>query len=246
MDFLPIKTRKFIPPQDQGNLYKLLDEFLPKLKEKDVVVITSKIVSIHQGRLVPVPAKNSQKFRRQLIKQEAEAYYPANPSSMTIKEHTLTPYAGIDRSNGSGHYILFPEKPHETAKTIWQYLRRKHNVKNLGVIIADSTCHPLRWGHFGISLGFYGFKPVYWYGKQKDIFGRPLKNHCQNLADTLAAMGVIFMGEGPEQTPLLLVRSFSRIEFSDRSHLPEFWVKRRADLYAPLLACLKPRPSASC
>lgn len=239
MNFLPIKTRKFVPGQDKGKLFQLLDQFLPKLKEKDVIVVTSKIISIHQNRLVPVPAKNSREFRLQLIKQEADAYFPKNPSSMTVKEHTLTPYAGIDRSNAHGHYALWPQKPHQTAKQIWRYLRRRHQLKNLGVIIADSTCHPLRWGHFGISIGFFGFRPVYWYEKQKDIFGRKLVHHCQNLVDALAAIGVIYMGEGNEQTPLLVIRGFSKISFSARSHLEEFWVARQDDLFAPLLERLK-------
>jgi F420-0:gamma-glutamyl ligase len=241
MQFIPIKTRKFTPPQDKGQLFELLAESVPDLKDKDVVVITSKIVSIHQGRFVKVPAKNSQKFRLELIKKEAEAYFSAEPSSMTIKEHTLTPYAGIDRSNANGHYILFPKSPQTTAKKIWQYLRKKHKVKNLGIIIADSTCHPLRWGQFGISLGGFGFKPVYRYGNQTDIFGRKLKNHNQNIVDALAAIGVIHLGEGGEQTPLLIIRGFSRIEWSEQSHLKEFWVDPKADLYSPLLRALRGR-----
>ncbi len=220
----------------------MLDEYLPKLKDKDIVLVTSKIVSIHQGRLVKVPKKNTQKFRLELIKKEADAYHPADPSSMTIKEHTLTPYAGIDRSNADEHYVFFPKNPHQTAKKIWEYLRLKHRVKNLGVIICDSTCHALRWGQFGISLGFYGFKPVYQYGDQKDIFGRKLKNHNQNIADSLAAIGVIYLGEGPEQTPLLIIRDFEKIEWSTHSHLKEFLVSpASADLYFPLLRALRRR-----
>lgn len=219
-------------------MFELLDQYLPRLKEKDVVLVTSKIVAIHQGRFVKLPAKDTRSFRLQLIKQEAEAYYPQNPSSMTIKIHTLTPYAGIDRSNANGHYVFWPKNPHLAAKQVWQYLRKKFSLKNLGVIITDSTCHPMRWGHFGISIGFFGFRPVYWYEKQKDIFGRKLIHHCQNLVDALAAMGVIYMGEGAEQTPLLIIRGFPKIKFSPRPRLKEFWVARQDDLYAPLLKIL--------
>jgi F420-0:gamma-glutamyl ligase len=242
MQFLPIKTRKFDPAKDKGKLFKLLDNYLPKLKDKDIVLITSKIVSIHQGRFVKVPKIDTQKFRLELIKKEAEAYHPDNPSSMAIKEHTLTPYAGIDRSNANGHYVLFPQNPHAIAQKIWQYLRRRHGVKNLGVIIADSTCHPFRWGQFGISLGFFGFKPIYEYGNQKDIFGRKLKNHNQNIADSLAAIGVVHLGEGGEQTPLLIIRGFTKIEWSAQAHLKEFLVlPAAADLYFPLLQGLRRR-----
>src|SRR3989304_10102970 len=99
MDFLPIKTRKFAPPQDQGNLFALLDQYLPKLKEKDVVVVTSKIVAIGQGRTVPA---KSMKQKLELILQEAAAYLPDQVHGLTIKDAALIPYAGIDRTNANG------------------------------------------------------------------------------------------------------------------------------------------------
>ena len=131
--FLPIKTRKFLPPKD--DLYNLLDEFIHQLKEKDILVITSKIVSIHQGRVIKAKSL-AQKI--QLIKQGADAYFPSQPHGLTLKNLTLTPYAGIDRSNANNHYVLWPKKPHQQAKKIWQYLKQKHSLKNLGVIIIDS------------------------------------------------------------------------------------------------------------
>ncbi|MCG2691377.1 putative folate metabolism gamma-glutamate ligase, partial [Microgenomates group bacterium] len=111
MFFLPLKTRKFLPPKD--NLYSLLDSYLPHLKEKDILVVTSKIVSIGQGRTVKITPKTD---RLALIKTEAEKYYAPNPSSITVKNHTLTPFAGIDRSNANGYYVLLPKKPHQEAK----------------------------------------------------------------------------------------------------------------------------------
>ena len=237
MEFLPLKTRKFLPPKD--NLFKLLDDYLPHLKEKDILVITSKIVSISQGRTVKI---TSQTDRLALIKDEAEKYYAPNPSSITVKDHTLTPFSGVDRSNANGYYVLWPQNPHAEAKKIQAYLIKKFQLKQFGVIIADSYCLPFRWGHLGISLGFFGFNPLKAYAGQTDIFGRKLVRHNQNLVDALAGLAVIHMGEGSEQTPLCLIRGFKQIKFDQKDYSYTFYISPADDLYAPLLRQFKTRP----
>lgn len=235
MQFIPIKTRKFLPPKD--DLFKLLDDSLPKLKEKDILLITSKIVSIHQGRCVKInPNLPPLQQKINLIKKEADAYFKNNPHSLTIKDQTLSPYAGIDRSNANNHYILWPKQPHLQAKEIWAYLRKKHRLKHLGIIITDSFCLPLRWGHMGISIGFYGFHPNQEYAGKKDIFGHKIIQANSSLIDGLSAFGATLMGEGNEQTPLLLVRHLKKIKFTSKSTLKELKIpKDQSDFYTPLL-----------
>lgn len=234
MDFLPLKTRKFLPPKD--GLYNLLDNYLPRIKEKDILVVTSKIVAIGQGRTVKITKTTD---RIALIKQEADAYCPNQPSSMTVKDHTLTPFSGVDRSNANGYYVLLPKHPHTEAKKIWGYLTKKFHLKHLGVIIADSFCLPFRWGHLGISLGFFGFNPLKSYAGQKDIFGRQLVRHNSNLADALASLATVHMGEGNEQTPLCLVRGFNQIKFDQKDYSRNFYISPADDIYTPLLSNLK-------
>jgi F420-0:gamma-glutamyl ligase len=231
MQFTPIKTRKFLPPQD--DLYQLLDEFLPPLKEKDLLFITSKIVSIHQGRCLKITKTTN---KNQLITREADGYYKNNVHSLTLKDMTLTPYAGIDRSNAKGHYVLWPKNPHQTAKKIWAYLRKKHKIKHLGLIITDSFCLPLRWGHLGISIGFYGFHPNKSYVGQKDIFGRTIIQANSNLVDGLAGLATVIMGEGNEQTPLLIVRNSQLVKFTTKDTLRELKIpQNQTDFYTPML-----------
>lgn len=211
---------------------QLLDEYIPKLKNKDILVITSKIVAIGQGRTVKITKSTD---RIALIKQEADYFCPGQPSAMTVKDHTLTPFSGIDRSNANGYYVLWPKKPHQEAKKIWQYLTKKFKLKKLGVIISDSYCLPFRWGHLGIAIGFFGINPLYSYAGKKDIFGRKLVRHNQNFVDALAGLAVIHMGEGDEQTPLCLVRGFSKINFNQKDYSHSFYIDPQDDLYTPLL-----------
>lgn len=230
MQFTPIKTRPFLPPKD--DLYQLLDDYLPEIKNNDIVVITSKIVSIHQGRCVKIKAETD---KIQLIKTEADRYLSSHPHSLAIKGSTLTPYAGIDRSNGNGHYILWPKNINQSAKQIWQYLRRKFKIKNLGIIITDSFLIPLRLGLIGITIGFYGFHPLRSYSGTRDIFGRKIIHTHSNLADGLAAISAIFMGEGNEQTPLLLIRQANFIKFTSKNTAKELLISEKDDLYTPFL-----------
>jgi len=236
MDFIPIKTGKFTPPQDQGNLYKLLDGFLPRLKEKDVVVVASKIVSIHQGRFVPAKSMTQ---KLQLIKQEADGIIPGHIHGLTLKETVLTPYAGIDRTNSHGHYVLWPKNPALAAKKIWRCLKNKHRLNELGVMIIDSFCLPLRWGHMGISIGFWGFHPNKNYAGKKDIFGDKIIQGNSNLVDALAALSGAMIGEGAEQTPLLIVRGFAKLKFTDKNTLAELQANPQKDMYTPLLKIFK-------
>src|SRR5688572_13979897 len=126
MKLIKVRTRKFLPPKD--NIYKLLQESLPSLKEGDILLITSKVVAIHQGRSIKITPKTN---KDKLSIKEADWYIerkrvPGGMSMLTIKDHTLLSSAGIDSSNGNGYYILAPKKPHEEAKLIYGFLKRKH------------------------------------------------------------------------------------------------------------------------
>lgn len=233
--FLPVKTRALRPPKD--DLYSVLDKYLPRLLEGDILVITSKVVALHQGRAVKItPGLDKDK----LIMKEAEKFIsrrrvPGHYAIITLKGYTLIPSAGIDASNADGHLIFWPKKPVAAAREIWQYLRKKNRIKNLGVIITDSHATPLRRGVGGVSIGFFGFHPVNDLRGTRDIFGRKLKITTVNIADGLAAAAVLLMGEAAERTPLLLVRGVKFVRFTNRDTYRELVIPPKEDLYAPLL-----------
>ena len=235
MLFLPIRTRPFLPPQD--DLYELIDTHVPALQEGDVLIITSKILAIHQGRCVKIEDSVN---KDDLILQEAEKYIPRSevPKGyvlLTVKQNTLIPSAGIDESNGNGYYILWPEKIQQSAKEIWEYLKKKFTLGNVGVIITDSHTIPLRYGVVGISIGFYGIKPFKDYRGMQDIFGRTLTMTRSNIVDALAGIAVLLMGEGREQTPMLVLHGADFLEFTDEDVYHTFVIPADEDIYMPLL-----------
>jgi dihydrofolate synthase / folylpolyglutamate synthase len=236
MKFIKIKTPPILPPKN--NIYPLLDKYLGTPKEGDVVFITSKILAIHQGRCIKITPEVNKDY---LVIKESERYIPRDnvPNKnflLTIKEHTLIPTAGIDESNGNGYYILWPKKPNALAKEICIYLRNKFKIKNLAIIITDSHTIPLRYGVIGISIGLFGLEPLYDYKNKKDIFGRKLKFTKTNLPDALSAMAVLLMGEGDEQTPMIILRGAKFIRFTDKDSHNKLVIPFDKDIYSPLLS----------
>lgn len=240
MEFIAVKTRAFVPPKD--DLYQVIDESMPQLRDGDVVLVTSKVVSIHEGRCVPVtdvPNKDA------LIIQEAEHaitreyFSTAQKFLLTIKHNTLIPSSGIDESNANGHYILWPKDPTKSAHEICLYLRRKYNSNKIAVIITDSHTTPLRWGVTGIAIGSWGLEPLHDYRGTPDIFGRTLEVTRASVIDPLAAAAVMLMGEGAEQQPFVIARDAPHVVFTDIDTHQKIAIALEDDLYAPLLKVFK-------
>ncbi len=224
-----------------NNLIHILDASLPKLKQKDIVVITSKIISICQGRVV----KNDGTVdKRELIRKEAEKYIE-EPSisrfhvTLTIKEGILIANSGIDESNANGVFVLWPKDVFKVAQELWRHLRKKHALNHLGILITDSRLVPLRWGTLGIALAWCGFEPLKDYIGKPDIFGRKLRVTKQNIIDGLAAAAGAVMGEGNEQTPLAVIREVPFVRFQDRPptqrEIDTTRINLSDDMYAPLI-----------
>ena len=232
------------------SLHAILDRYIPVLAENSIVVITSKIVSLCQGRVVPKPLEADPGFKEALIKQEADSVLKTsdNPYGiyLTLKNNILIPSAGIDESNGDNVYILYPEDIQKVAALAWHFLREKHAIKNLGIMISDSHTTPLRRGVTGIALGWCGFQPLYSYVGKPDLYGHPLRVTQINLLDALATAAVLVMGEGNEQSPLAVIEDAPKITFLDREPTVEeeasIHIPITKDLYGPLLKGFFPSP----
>lgn len=237
-----IKTRKFLPPKD--DLWELLS-VVKSLKENSVVAVTSKVVSIGEGRSIPIKDFSD---KDKLVIREADKYLPRKfiPEELvmyTLKNNMLVASAGIDESNGNGYYILWPKDPNESAEKIWQFLRNKFKLKKLGVIITDSRLVPLRQGVVGYSIGYFGFKPIKDYRGKLDLFGREFKMETSNIPDSLASAAVLEMGEGKESQPIVIISDISDIQFIDKKYIANkddsFEIDEEKDVFYLFLSSVK-------
>jgi dihydrofolate synthase / folylpolyglutamate synthase len=223
------------------NVFHLGDDLFQFLKEnlkgKDlegkVIAITSKIISLAEKRTV----NKTEIAKLDLIKREADVYIGPGGygAELTIKHGILIPSSGIDESNAEeDFYILFPEKPYESAKKIWNFLKKEFKLKNCAVILTDSHTTPLRRGVTGISLAHWGFKATRSLIGKGDLFGRELKFTHVDLVDAMASMAVLIMGEADDSVPLALI-SGVKLEYSEVSSGEEIKMDPKNDLYHPLL-----------
>jgi F420-0:gamma-glutamyl ligase len=227
-----IKTH-VISPND-CTLFQLLDTYISDLKEQSVVAITSKVVSLCEGAVVPLGSIT----KDELIRQQADQYVPLPDNeygiTFTVIRNTLLPNAGVDESNASGVYVLWPRDPQATANAVRTHLCERFDLRHVGVTITDSTARPLRWGMGGISI-----KELHDYRGEQDLFGRPFMMETSAVSNGLAAAAVLVMGEGAESTPLAVLEDLPFVTFQERNPLPEeldaLKISITNDLYAPIL-----------
>lgn len=226
MEIKAIKTRVF---KENEDLIKFILKYVKKLPEKSVLVVTSKIVSLAEGRVV---SACSEKEKEELIKKESQFALKTELTWLTIKDRMVMSSAGIDESNADGKVILLPKDVFRSAEYIRKELKKRFKVKKLGVLITDSRIFPLRAGIVGVALGYAGFKGIRDYRKTKDIFGRLLKMSRTDVADSLATAAVMCMGEGKEQQPIALVKN-APVEFIEKINKKELIMDPKEDLYLP-------------
>ncbi len=241
MQIKAIKTEKILP--NTKTLIEILDKYINEFHENEILCITSKIVAICEGRIVPVGEID----KDDLIKKEADLYLPREESKynlfLTIKNNLLAVSAGIDESNANGYYVLWPEDSQKTANLVREYLAKRFKLKNVGVIITDSKTTPLRWGVTGAAIAHSGFIATNDLIGTPDIFGRKLKMTKVGIMDGLSASAVLVGGEGSEQTPLVHIQDVPFVKFQDRNptidELNDLKIDIDDDVYAPIIKSVK-------
>ena len=227
MQITPIKTRIF---RENEDLISFILKYFKKIPEKSVLVVTSKIVALSEGRTVEYKNDNE---KNKLIKQESDFAVKTKLTWLTIKDGMVMSSAGIDESNAKGKLILLPKDSFQSADLIRNKLKKIFKLKKLGVLITDSRIFPLRAGIVGVALGYAGFKGIRDYRGENDIFGRILKMTRTDVADSLATASVLCMGEGREQQPLALIDN-APVIFAEKINNKELKINPKVDLYLPL------------
>ncbi|NTW89654.1 MAG: putative folate metabolism gamma-glutamate ligase [Candidatus Moranbacteria bacterium] len=231
----PVKTDIVTP--ESTSIPALLDRHLSGFPDRSILAISSKIISLCEGRTAALTED-----REELITREANYYLPIEHRharfSGAITHHAFIGAAGIDESNAAGHYVLLPKDSWVTAVSIHRYLIERFGVRDAGVIVTDSHSTPLRRGASGISIAYHGFDALRDYRGTPDLFDRPLRMEQANIADALAAAAVLVMGEGSECTPIAVITDLPTINFNKNAPTDEdrakFLVDPENDIFSPL------------
>ena len=235
MIIFPVKTRIF---KANESLADFIISEIPKLKNKSILVVTSKILALSQGRVVE-KIKN-RKEKETWVRKESEKFYETKWCYLCLKDGHWCANGGIDESNAeNGGIILWPKKNYEVAEDLRKKLSKHYRIKNLGILFTDSRIFPLRSGVVGVALGYAGFKGLKSYIGKKDIFGRKFKFEKVNIADSLASAAILVMGEGKEKVPLAVIEN-APVEFTNKKiNKKELRIKPENDIFRVLFENLK-------
>lgn len=232
MNIQPVKTNIF---KEGNNLADFVTRYIKKVPEESIIVITSKIVALAEGRTAV--AKNEAE-KKELVRRESKYMIQTKHVLLAFKDGMLMANAGIDDSNGSGKLVLLPKNSFDSAAQLRKVLIKHYHVKKLGILITDSRTVAMRAGVTAVALGYAGFKGLRDYVGKPDLFGRPFKYSRTNVADSLATAAALCMGEGAECQPLGIITD-APVEFTQKTRRNELLIDPKDDMYKPLLQGLK-------
>jgi coenzyme F420-0:L-glutamate ligase/coenzyme F420-1:gamma-L-glutamate ligase len=173
-----------------------------------VIVVTHKIVSKAEGRVVEV-AGDEEAFKRSLVESEAVSIVRRRGDLIIAetKHGFICANAGVDRSNAEpGTMILLPEDPDRSAHRIRTKLQRRLGV-DLPVIISDTFGRPWRRGLTDIAIGVSGLMAVVDLRGTADWVGRELHVTEVAVADEIASAADLVMGKSAG-IPAAVVRGY--------------------------------------
>jgi coenzyme F420-0:L-glutamate ligase/coenzyme F420-1:gamma-L-glutamate ligase len=197
IEILPVAgLPEFRPGDDLSNF---VAGAAPWLRDGDVVVVTSKVVSKCEGRLVPAPEdpEARDELRRKLVDDEAVRVL-ARKGRTLITENRLglvQAAAGVDGSNvGRGELALLPVDPDASAAALRDGLRERLGV-TVAVVITDTMGRAWRNGQIDAAVGAAGLAVLHGYAGAVDQHGNELVVTEIAVADEVAAAADLVKGK---------------------------------------------------
>jgi coenzyme F420-0:L-glutamate ligase / coenzyme F420-1:gamma-L-glutamate ligase len=192
------------------------------LSKDDILVVTHKIVSKSEGRIVKLDDVKASRFAkragRHIGKDSRQVEIILAESRRLVKmvkgliiaetsHGFVCANAGVDQSNvEKGSVVLLPKKPDLSARKISEGIRRKIG-KKIPVIISDTFGRPWREGQVDVAVGIYGIEPFSDYRGKKDQYGYELKATVICVADEIASAAELGMNK-LDRVPVVVVRGY--------------------------------------
>ena len=203
------------------------------IESGDVIVVTQKIVSKAEGRVVsidsvepsPLALAITEGHRRdprhtELILRESRRIVRMDRGVIISETHHgfNCANAGIDASNipGDGTVALLPVDPDASARGIRQAIRERAGV-DVAVLISDTFGRPWRSAAVNVAIGVAGFNPLLSYVGQEDSHGNMMYTTVIAVADELAATAELVTGK-VLGVPVAIIRGYSYTPMEEASH----------------------------
>ncbi|WBB96185.1 MULTISPECIES: coenzyme F420-0:L-glutamate ligase [unclassified Solwaraspora] len=209
LEILPVAGIGEVVPGD--DLAALIGDAAPWLRDGDVLVVTSKIVSKAEGRLVDLPADEPDRslVRDEVLAAETVEVVARRGATRIVRTRHgfVMAAAGIDNSNvAPTRLVLLPVDPDRSARQLRAGLYARLGL-DLAVVVSDTMGRPWRNGLTDVALGAAGIDPVRDYRGQTDRYGNELRLTQMAVVDEMAAAGDLVKGKS-EQVPVAVVRGY--------------------------------------
>lgn len=216
------------------------------IKEKDIIVITHKIVSKAEGEIVNLndvsPSEQAKEIAEktgkepafvELVLRETKEIVRIGPNSIITETNNgiVCANAGIDKSNieGERHIALLPRNPDASAQQIRQKTKELTGL-DVAVVISDTHGRPLRMGEINVAIGVAGIKPTRDRRGEKDLLGYVLKVKQTAVADELASAAELVIGQASEGVPVAIIRGYP-YNLAENVSARELTRPKEADLF---------------
>ncbi len=173
------------------------------IRDGDVVVVTSKVVSKAEGRI-----RNTD--RESAIDEETARVVARRGDTRIVQTHTglVMAAAGVDTSNvGPGHVLLLPNDPDASARRLRAGLAARLGVR-VAVVVTDTFGRPWRVGQTDVAIGAAGVPALEDQRGTVDTHGNVLEVTLNAVADEIAAAGELVKGKA-NGVPVALVRGMA-------------------------------------
>lgn len=228
---LPISGLPEVNPGDDidSMLIDAIQSSAGDLQRGDVIVVTHKIVSKAEGRIVDLESVDPSPFARKWAeawgKDPRQVEVVLSEATRIVRMHRgliiaetrhgfICANAGVDASNASsGTVVLLPKDPDASAERIRVALTRRYfpdagdEERPIGVIVTDSFGRAWRHGIVNIAVGVAGINPLVDYRGQHDPVGYELRATVLAIADELAGAAELVMHK-IHRRPAAIVRGY--------------------------------------
>jgi coenzyme F420-0:L-glutamate ligase/coenzyme F420-1:gamma-L-glutamate ligase len=175
------------------------------LRDGDILVVTSKVISKAEGRTVTASREDA--IAAETVRVVARR---GETTIVQTRHGFVMAAAGVDASNTApGTVVLLPVDPDESARRLRKALRTRTGMR-LGVIVTDTMGRAWRAGQTDTAVGAAGVLPARDHRGEADAFGNTLEVTIAAVADEIAAAGDLVKGKAL-QIPVALVRGLDAL-----------------------------------
>ena len=200
------------------------------LRENDLVIVTSKVVSKSEGQVVAFDGTDEHKVA--IVEGESRRVLRRRGTLRITETHHgfINANAGVDLSNADdGTAILLPKDPDRSARRIRGELARRLSV-DVAVLITDTFGRVWRQGVTDVALGSAGLRPVLDLRGTHDATGRLLEATEVAIADEIAGAANLVLHKSAA-TPFALVRGLDPSFFGPGSVSENIVRSKNDDLF---------------